>query len=453
MNNYIFLLLLLLYEFFLLCIVWRKLNGCLFSPSLYTVSVFIVSTSLCVYCIDYWDIIFYPETFIVISLGLTSVVIADIKSYPKNIVIPSEITINLISIPNKFKISLSIYSVIATVLYLREIYNIGLANSLLLGEAISAVKEDFSYYEDHFNPIIRQGYKLVMAIAYIYTYIFINNYIVCKQKLIKSFWFIIPLISGICINLISGSRGDMLRLVLLFLFAYYMSVWQANFWQEKPNSRLLKISLPIITSMLAIFFMARLFVKADIDAQERIGGPVEYIAYYVGSPIQVLNLHTKKLSDAHNPNPDIPFACCTMSGLYNIASNWGFVDKSQLKKQVIGIGFEELGGDSNAAGNVDTFFALSRIDFGILGMCIYSFILYYLISKFFYRNIIFKDMTCQNVRNFLKFSFFYYIVEMSFYSDCTVQILCQTGILQYITFIILLKLLIIPQYFKPVLLK
>lgn len=452
MDNYIYLIYLLIYEIILLVFVWRKFGRSIFSPSFYTISMFIVSTLLCLYCKDYWKIVFYPETFWLVSLGLTSVVLAENYAHETKKPI-KKIQICLICIPQWIKIVLSIYSVVATLLYLNEIWKIGLAHSMMIGEAIASVKEDYSYYENQFNPIIRQGYKFVMAIAYIYTYVFINNYCVCKQKFRSSFWYIIPLFSAVCINLISGSRGDMLRMVLLFLFAYYICVWQKNDWKRQPTKQILKIAIPSLAIMLFVFFSARLFVKVNIETQERIGGPVEYLSYYIASPLQVLNIHTKQISNNPEANSQVPFAYCTMNGIYDFLKKNGIINKNEISTPKVGFGFAYVGGDSNAAGNVDTFFSQSKLDFGIIGMCIYTIIIYFLISKYFYRHVLYKDFSCISVRRFIKFSFFFYIVEMSFYADCTGQILSQTGILQYICLLILIHFLIVPKYFKPIIVK
>lgn len=85
-----------------------------------------------------------------------------------------------------------------------------------MNEAIANVKEDWELYESQFNPFVRQGYKMVMGIAYCFTFIFVNNFNVCRQKLSDTFWYILPLFCGVVINLISGSRGDMIRMLLLF---------------------------------------------------------------------------------------------------------------------------------------------------------------------------------------------------------------------------------------------
>lgn len=186
-----------------------------------------------------------------------------------------------------------------------------------MNEAIANVKEDWEYYESQFNPIVRQGYKLVLGIAYCFTFIFVNNYNVCKQKFSESFWYILPLFCGVVINLISGSRGDMFRMLLLYLFAYYICKWQATNWKVKPSKQIVKVALPAIALLLSVFFMARLFVKVDVENQKNIGGPVEYLAYYIGSPIQVFNIHAEQLRRHEDANSTSSFGVRCLGGVYS----------------------------------------------------------------------------------------------------------------------------------------
>lgn len=433
-------------EWSLFLFAFKKFRGVFFSPSVYTLGVFIVSTSLCLYCVNFWQIHFYPITFIILSCGLGTVVFAESLFSCKK-----EKNINrcryFIKIPSPIKIGLSIYCILATFLYFREVQIIGLAHSMAVNEAIANVKADWQIYENQFNPLVRQGYKMVMAIAYCYTFIFVNNYNVCKRKFRETFWFIIPLFCGVIINLISGSRGDMIRMLLLFLFAYYICKWQASQWKVQPTKQILKIALPAFAIVLLIFFSARLFVKVDVDSQKKIGGPVEYLAYYIGSPIQVFNIHAEQLRKHVDVNYNSSVGVSCFGGIYSLLQNLHIIGKHDVQEHKIGVGFEELGGKSNAAGNVDAIFASSYVDFGLIGMCVYIFVIYSLFSYFFYRKILYEPLTLRYVKNFILFSFFYYEVEMSFYCDVAYLIISQTGFLQLMCLLILMHFIVRPQYF------
>ncbi len=450
MERYIYLLFLFGWELILLCYAWKKFNKVFFSPSLYTLSVFAVSTLLCIYCINYWQIHFHPIAFWVIGLGLLTMVIAESCSFRRKRIKEGKSDTYIFRLPSIVKIGLSLYCVLATFLYYREIQNIGLAHAMGMNEAIANVKEDWELYESQFNPIVRQGYKMVMGIAYCFTFIFVNNYNVCKRKFSENFWYILPLFCGVGINLISGSRGDMVRMLLLFLFTYYICKWQATNWKVQPSRQIIKVALPAFAAVLSIFFMARLFVKVDVENQKNIGGPVEYLAYYIGSPIQVFNIHAKQLEQHRDKNSNATFGVSCFGGMYSLLKNLNVLDKSDIKSNRVGVGFAEIGGDSNAAGNVDTIFACPYVDFGLIGMCIYIFIIYAVISYFFYRNILYERMSMKYIKNFIIFSFFFYEIEMSFYSDVIYLIFSQTGILQFICLWILMHYIIRPKYLVPV---
>lgn len=445
MERYIYLVFLYIVEWLLFLYSFKKFHGVVFSPSIYTTGVFLVSTSLCLYCVNFWQIHFYPITFIILSCGLGVVVIAESLFFKKKS-IKQHVDKYMIKIPSSVKIGLAIYCLIATFLYFREVQNIGLAHSMAVNEAIANVKEDWETYENQFNPFVRQGYKMVMAIAYCYTFIFVNNYNVCKRKLSESFWFIIPLFCGIVINLISGSRGDMIRMLLLFLFTFYICNWQSTQWKVQPTKRIVKVALPAFAVVLAIFFSARLFVKVNVENQKDIGGPVEYLAYYIGSPIQVFNIHAEQLRKHVDVNASASFGVSSFGGVYSLLQNLKVLGKKDVQGCKVGVGFEELGGNSNAAGNVDTMFSCPYVDFGFWGMCLYVFIIYSVFSYFFYRKILYEPLNLRYIKNFILFSFFYYEVEMSFYSDVVNLIISQTGILQFICLLVLMHYVVRPKY-------
>lgn len=445
MERYIFLLLLFGWELLLLYYAWHKFNKVFFSPSFYTLSVFAVSTFLCIYCVNFWQIHFYPITFFIIGLGLLIMVIAESCFYRKKRLVGKSEKY-LIKLPSMVKIGLSLCCVLATFMYYREIQKIGLAHAMGMNEAIANVKEDWELYESQFNPFVRQGYKMVMGIAYCFTFIFVNNFNVCKQKLSDTFWYILPLFCGVVINLISGSRGDMIRMLLLFLFTYYICKWQATNWKIQPSKQIIKVAFPAIALVLSIFFMARLFVKVDVENQKDIGGPVEYLAYYIGSPIQVFNIHAEQLQRHSDANAYSSFGVASFGGVYSLLQNLNIIEKKDIKSHKIGVGFEELGGASNAAGNVDTIFSCPYVDFGLIGMCIYIYIIYAVLSYFFYRNILYENLSIKYIKFFIIFSFFFYEVEMSFYSDVINIIISQTGILQFFCLLILMHYIIRSKY-------
>lgn len=444
MERYIFLLLLFGWELLLLYYAWHKFNKVFFSPSFYTLSVFAVSTFLCIYCVNFWQIHFYSITFFVIGIGLAVIVFAETICFKKKNRVSSDRF--LFKLPSLVKIGLSTGCVLATFLYYKEIEKIGLSHSMGMNEAIANVKEDWEFYEKQFNPFIRQGYKLVMGVAYCFTFIFVNNYNICKQKLKETFWYILPLLCGIIINLISGSRGDMIRMLLLFLFAYYICKWQSTGWKIQPSKQIIKIALPSFVLVLSIFFMARLFVKVDVEHQKNIGGPVEYLSYYIGSSIQIFNIHVEQLQEHSDINASSSFGVSSFGGIYSLLQNFDLINKNDIKLHKVGVGYEELGGLSEASGNVDTFCMPICGFWTLWNVYIYIFVIYYIISYYFYRNILYERFSIKYMKNFVVFSFFFYEVEMSFYSDVVNLIFSQTGILQFICLIFLIHYIMRPKY-------
>lgn len=170
------------------------------------------------------------------------------------------------------------------------------------------------------------------------------------------------------------------------------------------------------------------------------------MAYYIGSPIQVFNIHAEQLQRHSDANAYSSFGVASFGGVYSLLQNLNIIEKKDIKSHKIGVGFEELGGASNAAGNVDTIFSCPYVDFGLIGMCIYIYIIYAVLSYFFYRNILYESLSIKYIKFFIIFSFFFYEVEMSFYSDVINIIISQTGILQFFCLLILMHYIIRSKY-------
>lgn len=419
----IYLYILFAWEIILFMFCWNKFRHNLFSPSTISLIVFLLGTYLNIQCIDFWDIIFYPQTLLVIGLGLLTMVIAESFAYRPAVIRKSNF--KLIKVSPALQWIMAISSVIASLLYYRAMLNLGASLGFGGAEAIGYIKENYGEGNIQINPIVRQGYKFVIALAYISIFLFSNNYFVCKEKLRKCILLIVPYFSGFFINIASGGRTDMMRLIVVGGLIIYTQFWQASNWKRKGNAKILKVSLPIILLASFIFFGARLFVKSNTDAQAQMGGPLEYFAYYIGSPIQVLNLHLNEIKNVGIDRENATFGSNTFVSVYEMLG-------VKTKGTNVGSGFIYVGGDSNAAGNVQTIFGPSYLDWGLFGMCIYVFLLYFLISLFWYRKIQSSTFNRKNVIKLMAYSYVFFIPSLSFYDDGLKWLIGQTGILQFI---------------------
>lgn len=431
----IFLYLLFVVELLLLIISLKKFDKDIFSPTLYSVAVFLVSTILNIYCIDLWSIHFSSTTFLVIALGLLSMFLAESlfcnnKWKQGN----NNNGFRYLNLSRNTEWAMAIICIVCTFLYYREIKRLGLQMGIGSMSAIGAIKENYGDFGITMNPFVRQGYKIVIALSFVSNF-YLCNHILFKQPLKKLIPLIIPFFCAVIISILGGGRSEMLRQLITFVFMYYIQFQLKYNWQKKPNKNIIKILVPGMAILLTLFFSMRLVVKENSEGQLDIGGPVEYLSYYIASPVEVLDIHVQE-REKHKTDFNFGIDAQAMSGIRDLLGI-----KTKDKSNGIGSGFSYLG-DNNYAGNVDTIFGPPHMDYGLFGMMIYVFVIYCFFSYVYYKKIIRRTFSYKFASTLIFYSYFFYEVILCFYSDCTYLLLSQTGILQFIVLWIMCRLLV-----------
>ena len=134
----------------------------------------------------------------------------------------------LIVVSKKVKVSVTICVVIMTILYAVNAYHVGLLNGGTGANAFAYMKSSYASNSSiRMNPIIRQGFKFIMASAYIACFILANNYLILKQRLKENMTYVIIIVCSIAVTIFSGSRTEIIR-VISALFLDYSILLQIN---------------------------------------------------------------------------------------------------------------------------------------------------------------------------------------------------------------------------------
>ena len=434
-NTYLFFLLIV--EIMLLMISIKRIGKDIFSPSIYSLGVFLVCTCLTIYCIRPWKIHFAFATFEVIALGLITMVVSEMLFYRSHHYDGKNSGFKILNIGKKTKWIIAIICIVCTFLYYREIRRLGTMMAINSLGAIGAVKENYGDFGITMNPFIRQGYKVVIALSFISNFYFCNN-ILNKRPLKELIPLIIPFFCAVVISLLGGARSEMLRQLLTFAFMYYVQYRMQSNWKAKPNKKIIKFLVPSMAVLLVFFFSVRLVIKENGDAQKSIGGPIEYLSYYIASPIEVLDIHVQEI-EKHNPEYASILASQPFDGIRELLEPFGI--RLKARNHTYGWGFAYLG-DNDYAGNVDTIFGPPHMDYGLLGMIIYVFLIYSIFNYVYYRKILYGKFNYNFASTLIYYSFFFYEVILCFYSDCTYLILSQTGFLQFFVLWLFCRLLV-----------
>lgn len=390
-------------------------NGVFVNPTFMSYLVLTVSTVFGIIGNAGWGVVIADSTIAVVFVGLLMMLIAQIvakkttKRYRyKEVDECCEIVIN-----RRMTRIVTVIVVILTGLYCWDILRAGASLGSVGLSAIYAVKGDHSGT----NVIIRQGVKLVMACAFIHTFFFVNNFLINKKRTFDNFIFVIPAFCGMVCCIFTSVRTDILRILTAFAVVYCVLLFQKKRWQRKNLGRFIRKLTPIAISAALLMVAVKFIVKGETNATSQSYGIIQYIAYYVGSPIVVLG---SKLEIGLRSFEGDVFGETTFNQVWLFLQRLGLFGNVQLREGSVNVWIEE---SKRITANVDTIFGPPMIDFGIIGMAIYIFVLYSLLNRFYYKYI---NRTATGPRrdlNLIVYSYFATIASMSYYTNLMNQFL------------------------------
>jgi oligosaccharide repeat unit polymerase len=369
--------------------------------SLSTISsiVFFIATLFALYCKDIWQIHLSNITVLVITIGLLTMTFAEkvgrkirlkTNTYTNGNI--SQVTI--VSINKQATKMLCIIVIICTILYGIEAYKIGIANGGSGLNAFAYMKLGYINGTNRMNTIIRQGYKVVYAGSILSCFFLLYNTIVSGQKLINNFEHVMVILCGMLITIFSGSRTEIFRIIsaLLMDFAVISHIYHGT--KKKDNIRtakyLLRLAISLAIIVILFGFGSRTIVKPKYVTVSDTNSVIYYVAYYVGSPIAVLN---KKIE---------------------LAESFDAIFFGQ-NDYVLG-GQIYLGG-LNYGGNVGTILCEALLGNGIFYMVAYIFFIYFIGGMVYAKINSMKKFTIRNIIFITVVSSWYYVFTISYYSD------------------------------------
>lgn len=417
--SYYSLITLIIIEILILFYAYRNIKD-VFAPAVASIAMITLSTMTCVFMAHFWNINIHNETIGIVAMGLITMYLAN---YLQKGVRTSFAT-NFIDVSfSKTKINLGLVcSIVFTVLYIYEIKKTGQSLGMGIAESISVIKEDDDI---KINPLIKQLQKIVFALGYIHTYIYISN-LFKKEKVYRNIRNIIPLLCIIVCCIFTGVRTDIFKIfaAVIFLIVVFCRIYSISI-----KAYLKKIG--IIAVVLALLGgSVNTILKGEEQSINNSYNTLQISAYYIGSPIQMLNLKIQKGLDSFRDNEI--WGRTTFSRQYITLEQLHLpIYKTKNMKQ--GSDFLIIDKRNLITANVDTVFGPPAIDFGIFGMIIYIFILYSLLSFFYYKitTKVLKPLPL------ILYSFFYVIPLMAYYANLF-NLVMTTNYLLQIFFIVLI---------------
>ena len=108
--------------------------------------------------------------------------------------------------------------------------------------AMVAYKQAISYGSVSVNSVINQMTKIVYSFGYIYMYIFMNNMFAAdkNRKIRKNIQYVIPVVIFSIMSIYKGNRSDIIGLVVMMIFLYYMFLHKQIGWSKHISGKMLK---------------------------------------------------------------------------------------------------------------------------------------------------------------------------------------------------------------------
>ena len=392
------------------------------SPSFITVIVFIIATLSIIYNKVYWRVTFTKETFLLVSLGLFTIVFVEmiIKTYYNLNVKRDSIWIDQKEfieaapyyVPNHLKVIFLMFSTVCMITYVIGVIKTSGMQAFSV-QAIGVVHLD---EELEVGTVGNIAGRISKVICFPSLFIFLHNIIKYNKSVRQNIWLLIPVINSCIYMFFSGARSMYLSLIIAALF------YSVIFRRFKLGWYKVKIKKYIVPIIIMAFIMTLVFVgtRDIVKNKEYTTTPLQYLTYYIGSPLYLFD------KIIHNTQIAFPVHYKNYPGYYTFT--WLY---SELKKigiinyQFQDVQFVYIGGSFKGGGNVYTIFSNPYHDFGLIGMLIFIALFYGLYCVLYYKYFRYNRKISKSIIPLLMFGNYYYFVVLSFYTAMTVQFRTQ----------------------------
>lgn len=381
----IYILLIFMLCLFIFCIY--IFNFEIMSPSIISVGMFSVATLFAALNKTNWNINLSLKSFVLLTSGVLCMVFTElfVKSLyaRRNIYNRQDSEANknqyLLKISKPLSYLIIAFSFFSLLLYMREAIRLAHGSASIFGGSIFFRINQFAKrslelgLEDGIGGIYVQLGKLVMSFAYIYLYKAINN-IANGEKFKDNIDSFILLVMYIVLILFQGTRSPFINLFIFGFLASYVKYMQLRCWRSRRISGWKYLRTAIYIGIIAI---PAFFILGEYILGRRTGNALwQYVSEYIAGGIHHFDQYVKDPIQANEH-----FGEETLVYLYQGLYKLGLTDFTRTAY------LEYRWTNSFIHGNIYTFFRRPLQDFGILGMYIFTVLIYFIFSSFYYKKV------------------------------------------------------------------
>ncbi len=398
------------------------------SPSVLMGLAYVLSITCSIYCAPIWHTKIGGETVLLLSLGYTIFFVVELFMKALSSGRCSEVNYDEFEYIRMQKGVYYLYLIIAvlvTYLYYKEVYRIALGHGYNgIGSMLTIYRKVASYgllsVDEDVNILVNQSYKIVCAGAYVFLYIFINNFLITR-KWTSLLWCRIPIYIYFVSSIFTAGRLQYIRFAIA-AFVMFFLIWNRRCsWNFRLSGKMIRFGIIGLILLFTAFYMLRIAVGRG----EGWGyGGLYYIAHYAGSPINLFDQYIK------NPLPRGEyFGEETFFSIYNALRKFGLTNYHKIAH----LEFRYLVPNRI---NSNTYTALRRYyhDFGILGIIVFQ-----ALTSLFYSYVYY--FKCRTVRckplTIILYSFAFYPVVLHPINEIFFSALCSISYLIFVIEIIM----------------
>lgn len=392
------ILVLLALEIILFVNTYFAVKGDIFRPSMVMLAVFIVSTSIAALNISNWNIQYSVTSVLVITLGLLSAVFADISVPYSEVGTSHTRETQAVEIPAARVIILTIAEILILYLYYKEIVRLATLDGYTPGSNLLWHYRNITSYEatESLGPTVTILTKCVDAISYVITFVLIQNIVVGRMPLRRVLLMAMPIVLFAIKVLMGSGRQELLRWCAFSVVVAYILNSRHRNWTINFSGRFTRKTLVLLPIVFLLFYAA-----TSVIGRATTRSFAEYISTYAGGSIQQFNQYlgdSSRLSSEHLGSETFP-------GIYSFLNTVGLTDYTRsvhLELRQLGV----------TQGNVYTFFRRPYNDFGLLGMCLFTFVVV-LFFSIWYANLRRRTAGYFTNISIIRYSYLFYWIVLS----------------------------------------
>lgn len=357
-------------------VVYYFNDGDILSPAFLACFAFLVSSIAAIYDCYAWDTGINLITVFVILIGLVFFVVpASFFSRRMRGVDVDRREGMTINVPSVCTLIVIVFGVVAAILYVRSILSVANVVDGDWSATMQGYRSQVSYGDSDdiaLPSYVNYSFKLLMAFAYAYLFVFTNNLVIGKKVRLQ--YLLVPLLY--CgTSLTQASRGQ----IIIFLFAGVVMYWVLR---SRNSERSLRVPFSAVVCIVVVLIagLALFTMAGTLVGRTTVKTPVDSLACYVGGSIIGLDMFLSNPGAATSPSNI--FGAETFRGIYAFLSGAFNVPEWSYSFQM-----EYRFANGVNIGNLYTAFRYYIHDFGFLGMAVLT-ILQGIFFGAFYRMLI-----------------------------------------------------------------